>query len=434
MRGQTVRRIIGITLIAAGGIAMSVPARATAGLLLTSVGAKEKGMGGAGMALPQDAVAAIDNPAAAAVVGDQITLGGTALYSEPSMRVRGTGAGPFPLAEGEADGKERSFLVPYLSATRRLDEHWSAGFAAYGLFGLGVSFPATPRPGCPPPLPGTGPLCAGKTTIDTSALFVSPTLAYRVTPQFSVGLSPALVYSKFKASGLGALAAFGASSDPADLTNRGSDEAFGFAAKMGMHYQGERLNLGLAYQTKAEMARYDGYRGLLPEGANVDLPAILSAGVAFRALPELTLLADLQYVFYSDVPALANPFVNPLIPGNPALGTDDAAGFGWKDQFVLHLGTQYQVSDTLALRAGYSYASRQFGASEALLNSLAPAVLRHTLTGGFSVGLGGGLTLDAALSWTVPQDQDGTNALSPGQALSSRHEITELGLGLSCAW
>lgn len=435
-RGQMVGRYwrIGALVTATGLVAASGSAWATAGLLLTGVGAKEKGMGGAGMALTQDAVAPINNPAATVHVGDQFTLGGTVLFSEPSFEVNGAGAGPFPLEPGKSDAGERQFVVPFMSVTHRINDRWSAAFSNYGLFGLGVAYPSHPRTNCPPGLPGTGPLCDGDSTVDTAALFISPTIAYRVTPTISVGFSPALVYSQIKIRGLGALATFGASADPAHVSNNGTDHAFGYAAKFGVHYQGERLSLGLTYQTEANMQRYKKYRGLLPEGGNVDLPAIAAAGLAYDVTDDFIFVADVQYIFYSDVPALANGFVNPLAPGNPLLGTDRAAGFGWNDQYVIHVGAQHQFNQALALRAGYSYASELYPGSESLLNAIAPAVLRHTVTGGFSLALTEAVTLDAAMSWAFPFTHHGRNALSPDQTISSVHEITEVGLGLSYAW
>lgn len=423
-----------LAMVGTCGILAGEPAFAAAGVMMTSVGVKEKGMGGAGLALPQDAVAPINNPASTVEVADQLSVGGTAILSEPSMRVEGVGAGPFPLAEGRWDAEERLFTVPYMSLTRRIDDRWSAALSAYGLFGLGVSHPGQDRPGCPPGLPGTGPFCAGKTTIDTSALFISPTIAYRLTPRTSIGLSPSLVYGQFKARGLGALAAFGASSDPAHVTDQGIDESLGYAGKIGLHHQGERLSLGLTYQTEADMRPYGKYRGLLPEGANLDLPAVLSGGLAYRIGEGFDLVADAKYVFYSEVPAFSNRFVSPLGPGQPLLGGDGAAGFGWDNQLVLHLGAQQRLGEGLALRAGYTYADQIYPGSEGLLNALAPAAFRHGVTGGLSLALSAAMTLDAAIAWSPPVALHGRNGLSPGQTISAANEATEFALGLSYAW
>ncbi|MDD3446749.1 MAG: hypothetical protein PHS60_15185, partial [Zavarzinia sp.] len=208
--------------------------------------------------------------------------------------VSGAGAGPFPLEPGHSDNKERFFEVPFLSATYRLDDRWALGFSAYGLFGLGVAFPDHARSNCPFGLP-SGPLCGGESTLDTSALFVTPMIAYRLTPGWSVGVSPALAYSRFKAKGFGALAP--ASIDPAATSDNGIDDAFGYAAKIGIHYEGEGLAIGIAYQTEADMRRYRKYRGLLPEGGNLDLPAILTLGVACDRADDFVIAADVQGVF-----------------------------------------------------------------------------------------------------------------------------------------
>ena len=46
-------------------------------------------------------------------------------------------------------------------------------------------------------------LCGqGKLGVDLMQLVVAPTLAYKLSPQHSVGVAPLLVYQRFKASGL----------------------------------------------------------------------------------------------------------------------------------------------------------------------------------------------------------------------------------------
>lgn len=404
---------------------------ASGGLVLTGISARDRGMGGAGTAIARDAVAAINNPAATVVVGDQFTIGLTILYEAADFEVTGAGAGPFPLEPGRSDNKERFFEVPFISATHRIDERWSVGLSAYGLFGLGVVFPGHARSNCPFGLP-SGPLCGGESTLDTSALFVTPTIAYRVTPALSVGVSPALVYSRFKAKGFAALAP--ASADPAHLTDNGIDEAFGYAAKFGVHYEGRGFAVGLSYQTESNMERYERYAGLLPEGGNFDLPAILTLGAAFDVTPEDTIAADIQGIFYGDVPVLANRFTNPLVPGNPLLGSDTGTGFGWRDQWILHLGAEHRVSDSLALRAGYAYATKLFGGRDMLLNTMAPAIMRHNIAAGFSQALLDDVTLDFGITYALPLAQEGFNPLSPDQRIRATHGIVEGAVAVNFAW
>ena len=389
------------------------------------------GMGGAGTAIAQDAVAAINNPAATVVVGNQFTIGLTVLYQAAEIDVSGAGAGPFPLEPGNTDNSERFFQVPFLSATYRVDDRWALGISAYGMFGLGVAYPDHPRTNCPFGTP-TGPLCGGASALDTSALFITPTVAYRLSPKWSIGVSPALVYSRFEAKGFGTLAP--ASIDPANLSDKGVDEAFGYAAKLGVHYEGETFAFGLTYQTEADMQRYKKYAGLLPEGGNFDLPAVLSFAVAYDLDDDFTVAADIQDVFYADVPVLANGFVNPLIPGNPMLGSDKGAGFGWKDQWIFHLGAEHRLSETFTLRAGYAYATRLYSGRDALLNAMAPAIMRHNVAAGFSQALMDDVSLDFGITYALPLDQAGINGLSPDQEIRSTHGIVEGAIAVNYAW
>ncbi|MGB9495575.1 MAG: long-chain fatty acid transporter, partial [Azonexus sp.] len=50
-------------------------ALATSGYFATGYGVKSAGMGGVGIALPQDGLAAATNPAGTAFVGDRVDLG-----------------------------------------------------------------------------------------------------------------------------------------------------------------------------------------------------------------------------------------------------------------------------------------------------------------------------------------------------------------------
>ena len=60
---------------AVAGLLASAPAFATNGYALHGIGLHAKGMGGASIAFPQDAVSVGQNPAASAVVGNRLDVG-----------------------------------------------------------------------------------------------------------------------------------------------------------------------------------------------------------------------------------------------------------------------------------------------------------------------------------------------------------------------
>ena len=62
---------------------------------------------------------------------------------------------------------------------------------------------------------------SGPAGVDLKQIFITPTVAVRVAPGHSVGLSPIVVAEGFRASGIQPFSA--ASMDPAHFTNQGTD-------------------------------------------------------------------------------------------------------------------------------------------------------------------------------------------------------------------
>lgn len=402
-------------------------------MLLDGTGAKEKGMAGAGLALPQDGVAAINNPAASGLVADQISIGATALLANTEFEVAGPGTGPFPMEPGVDDGAERWFGIPYMTAPRRFDGRWSGALSVYGFFGLGSNHIAALRHNCPVPLgPGAnGAYCGGEAGVDFSALLVAPSLAYALSPSWSIGIAPVLAYSRIEVRGLGAFAP--GSIAPGNVSDNGFDEAFGFGAKAGLHFQAPRFSFGLTYQSKMDMRPFEGYRGLFADGGKVDLPSVVSVGVAADITDDLIALFDVKHVLYSDSAPLSNRFALPG-PGAPLLGSADGAGFGWNDQTTFHLGLQYHWRPDMVVRTGYAYSTRLFDDDQVLLNALSPGTMTHHFALGGSYFLDGARSVDLGATYVPSTNVAGLNQASPDQTISESLETLEIGIGFNYRW
>jgi len=84
-------------------------ANATNGYFQHGYGVKSQGMGGVGIALPQDALAAATNPAGMAFIGDRYDLGVNIFRPERESEIVGNGGG----ASGQYDGNDTEFfLIP----------------------------------------------------------------------------------------------------------------------------------------------------------------------------------------------------------------------------------------------------------------------------------------------------------------------------------
>src|SRR3990167_176212 len=114
-------------------------------------------------------------------------------------------------------------------------------------------------------------LCGqGNLGVDLAQLVFAPTLAYKFSPAHSFGVAPLVAYQRFKAYGLQSFAAI--SSDPANVSNRGYDDAWGLGLRLG--YYGRltpAVAVGAAYATKIEMQEFDKYRGLFAERGDFDI-------------------------------------------------------------------------------------------------------------------------------------------------------------------
>lgn len=392
-----VRKIIA-GLVVAGCFAPGV-ATATNGYFQHGYGLKAKGMAGVGTAMAADTFGGANNPASMVWVGNRIDFG-LDLFS-PRRAASRAGSSPFlgPI-DGSADSDSHYFPVPEFGYNRMLNPNLSLGLTVYANGGMNTDYPggqipapSACGPGLPPAgfNPNPGPynlLCGnGSLGVDLMQLVIAPTLAYKVTPNHSIGISPLLGIQRFKIEGAQAFAGF--STDPANVSNRGHEYAHGYGVRVGWFGKlSDSVNVGAAYSTKIYMTEFDKYRGLFAEQGDFDMPENYNIGVAIKVSPKLTVAADYQRINYSGVNAVGNPSAGLLqcAGGNMAfcLGGSSGAGFGWKDVNVFKVGFEYQYGQRWTLRAGYDHTDNPIGASDVTINILAPGVVQDHLTFGFT--------------------------------------------------
>jgi long-chain fatty acid transport protein len=233
-------------------------------------------------------------------------------------------------------------------------------------------------------------LCGnGKLGVDLSQLIIAPTLAWKFSPDHSVGLSPLFGYQRFKAEGLQAFAGF--SNDPANLTNNGYDSATGWGARVG--YFGKLTNefsVGAAYSTKIAMSKFDKYRGLFAEQGGFDMPVNWNVGVAWRPANAWLVAVDYKRINYSGVKSVGNSSTFSIAGGAGipnSLGPSDGRGFGWRDVSVWKIGVEYAMDQSLTLRAGYGHSDNPIRSQDVTFNILAPGVVQSQYTLGATYAL-----------------------------------------------
>ena len=374
-------------------------AHATTGYFSHGYGIKAKGMGGVGIALPQDSLAAATNPAGMALVGSRADIGVDWFAPDRGAEIRGNA---FPGVDGSYDGSDTaSFLIPEFGYNRMVNPNLALGVSVYGNGGMNTDYKRSPFAA----FGGASP--AG---VDLMQLFVAPTLAYK-TGAHAFGVSLNLAYQRFEANGLQPFAGF--SADPGNLTNRGYDDSTGWGVRVGWTGQiTPRLTLGATYQTETRMGKFDKYRGLFADGGEFNIPENYGVGMAWKAMPRLTFAVDLQRINYGDIPAVGNP-MDCLFTGC-RLGGPDGAGFGWRNTTVYKVGLAYEWSPSLTLRGGFVNLKQPIPASQTLFNILAPGVVENHLTLGATWQLSRQSELTLAYMHAFENEVNGRGSIPPG--------------------
>jgi long-chain fatty acid transport protein len=362
-----------LRLAVTAALAAPVAAFATTGYFQHGYGIKAKGMGGVGIALPQDSLAAATNPAGMAFVGNRLDLGLDWFRPQRESEITGNAGGPAVNGTYDANGEE-NFFIPEFGFNRMLRPDLALGVSVFGNGGMNTTYTR------PIPLFGTS-----NTEMDYAQLFISPTIAWKLNEQHSIGAALNIAYHRFKAQGLENFTApvgtpRNFSSNPNDVTNRGYDSSWGWSVRLGWTGKlSEMVTLGATYQTKTRMGEFDKYKGLFAEQGDLDAPENYGVGIALKPVPQLTLAADIQRINYGDVKSIGTP-VDCLFAGQCQLGTSNGAGFGWQNTTVYKLGVSYEWSKQLTLRAGFVTLDQPIPSNQTLFNMIAPGVVENHLT------------------------------------------------------
>lgn len=394
-------RLKKLAIAVAAVLAAPLSAFATTGYFQHGYGLKAQGMGGVGIALPQDALAPATNPGGLGFIGSRADVG--LLWFAPDRESQISG-NAFPGVNGTYDGNGRkSFLIPEFGISYAFSQNLTGGLAVYGNGGMNTTYKTSPFTG----FGGSNP--AG---VDLTQLFIAPTLAYKPHPNHSFGVSLIYAYQVFSADGLGPFAA--GSVSPGNVTGRGDDTSTGWGLKIGWTGKvTDAVTLGATYQTKMNMDNFDKYKGLFAQGGGFDIPETYGLGIAFKATPQLTLAGDIQQINYAGVPSVGNK-VDCFFAGTCMLGAANGPGFGWRDTTVYKLGVSYEWSKDLTLRAGYATLRQPIPSNQTLFNILAPGVVQDHLSIGATWVVNGNQELSLGYIHAFSKTVSGTNSIPPG--------------------
>ncbi len=408
-------------VLSTAAVAALLPAagHATNGYFAHGFGIKSRAMAGTGTAHALGSSAAAINPAGMVHVGNDLELA-VELFSPrrqftvtgmPSFDPDASVAPPlvFPLNPGKVESDKELFAIPTLGWNRMIGENSTVGITIYGQGGMNTSYDH--------PVFGAGP--AG---VDLSQMFIAPTYARKLSPRFSVGVSPILAVQRFEAKGVASFAPLSASAG--DLSDNGHETSFGGGVRLGV--QGAvtpELRVGASWKSRIHMEKLDDYAGLFAGHGGFDVPSSFNVGVSWQASATSLLQFDVEHINYSEVDSVSAHLLPNL--GTARLGDSGGAGFGWSDMTVFKLGGAWQANGDWSLRAGLSYGKQPIPESEVLFNILAPGVQEWHFTTGITRRIGRHGELDLGVMYSPAETVTGANPLNTGQTIELKmHQLS----------
>lgn len=382
---------------------------ATNGYLLHGYG-KNKGLGGAGSANPQDALAAGHNPAGSAFVGERFDMTGE-LFSPsrgydiyaPDKPCAFTFRGPtedctaghaFVFAGGEEyeiTSEKEIFMIPAMGIVKQMDEKNFIGFAMYGA-GLGTEYSRDDTPGA------NGTFFSGSTGVDLLLIMGNFHAAHKVNEDLAIGAGIVVAAQSFKAKGL---QPFNLGTLPGtSIAEKERDWAFGAGWNIGVQYNfNEKISMAASYYSKIGL-NHDAYTGLFAGKGDFTLAPQVILGLTYKPTKKSAISFDIQHIMWTEVASTSNPLLNLFNPDfNPdldpsfsnfpinLLGDDNSAGFGFGDSTVYKIGYQFELGflPRYTWRVGYSWQEQIIPAKNGtLFTTLAPATITEHYTFGFT--------------------------------------------------
>jgi long-chain fatty acid transport protein len=348
-----------------------------------------RAMGGVATAAPVSASGAmLWNPATLPGLGQsQLEFGvgllfpQTRLTSSVGASARGPGIPPIGLS-GTQSSDSTLFALPAIGLAYLPEgSPVTYGLGINAVAGFGVDYAGNPtNPLLSPPHPagiGVGPIYS-----QYQVLQFTLAAAYQVTDRLSVAAGPVMDLATLQVNPAIFAAPDDANGDgfatfPSAMHGR---TTLGAGFIVGLYYRLDNWAVGASYKSPQWFDRFRfnstdelGRPRSLKFG--LDLPGIVSVGAAYTGWERLVLAADARYLDFRDATGFGTRGINP---------DGSIRGLGWNSVFAIAVGAQYQWTDSLTVRLGYTWGNNPIPDSQAGINAASPSIDEHSLSAGAS--------------------------------------------------
>ncbi len=401
------------------------------GFVLPGVGPINRSMGGAGTAAPLDANGALHwNPGSiTALPQSRVDIGVDVIFNRNSVSSMVTLPPAGPVLAGSTDSDPGVWALPAIGIVYQpVDSRVTYGLGMNAIGGFITNYPADPTNPIftPPAMLGIG---FGHAYSRLGIVQFAPTIAYQITDSLSFGVAPTVNIADVQVAPF----AFDDPNAPGVYPGgMGTRSFWGGGVQAGLYYNGDGpVDLGVSIKSpqwfeRAEINSSDALGFPRVVTTQFEYPMILSFGASYDGIDNVLLALDVRYVDFDSTELFGEPA---QFTGVPLLSP--LKGLGWESVWMVALGGQWQVTDRVSLRAGYSWNQNPIPDQHAMFNSLAPATYEHVVSLGASLQLTRSML--ASLTWVHGFENtiSGSYLGAPASNVSVTNEINALVMGVS---
>lgn len=274
--------------------------------------------------------------------------------------------------------------------------------------------------------------------LELKAFYFQPMVSFKLAPWASIGGS--YIYAKGLVNWDKAVTQLGGT------LNLKDEKASGSGFGLGFYFQPtDKLDVSIAYRSPIDMEAENGtvsfdispalYPSLGLDASGKDsfkatLPLVdeYTIGVTYKITPKWYVSGDFNYTGWDQYNQLSLDFANAPIGNQPNDPTILVSPKNFKSTQTWRVGTQYQINDMFAARAGYYYDQSPYADTD--FQAETPSFDTNVFTAGVGINVMKGFGVDIAGGIAFPKSRLVSNAYNNfyGQAKAKAYYF---GLGLS---
>jgi len=380
----------------------SAPVWGGNGHLLHGIGAINSSMGGAGVALLEDSLAALSiNPALLTKAqGNQVSF--STEFFQDGLRVEAR----LGNAWYRTDPTTQVGVIPSFGwMAHDPSKKLAIGFGLLGIAGFRTDYPQDSTNFLLVPQPNG----FGHVYTDYVMTKIPIAFAFQVNPKLSIGASLNLYRGSLDITPNPIVLPDFSSDGYGWLPNAGNQVSrWGIGGQFGFHYEATpMISIGASYTTKQKFHRYNwnstvANPSLVTYGQarivdfDLDGPMSFQFGVGLHPTKKLEIAADGKFIKYRGVKGLGEASGVDLVHHN-------LIGIGWQNIWVGMVGVNYKINERMSLRAGYNHGQSPIEPSKTINSMGTPSTFQKHFCLGAGMALMPHVSADLGF-YVVPRE------------------------------